>query len=621
MKRSRSVFPSSAFVVAALQVLVAAGCIHRGAAPARPAPVPPLLASEGLAAVTADLQKSIPSLMAKARIPGLQIALVRDGRVAWHRSFGVRDARSGEAVTDETIFEAASLTKPFFAYYAMKLVDQGVLSLDRPLTQYLPVEKIVEILGHPLDEKGFHREWLEKVTARHVLSHSSGFPHGEGGKPYPLFFEPGTKWKYSADGYFFLQRVIEHLRGDTLDRLMQREVLDPLGMTRSAMIWKTDYEAAMASGHGLLGSPEAFRKRTKAHAGASLYTTAEDYAKFLCAVLNGQGLGSDLMKEMITSQIDMDKPKGLGWSLGFGTQTDVNGLSLWQWGDYGIFRNYVIGYPEGKTGLVYLTNSFYGLGVCPDLVRRGLGGQALGSIALNYRPYDSPLYRFVWDLQKKGPKAVKELARLTRKYPGLFERNWLQYFADTFREAGLTPQAVALLEYDLEQHPRSGKAAFAAAEAILSKGERERARRYFEMALRAAEEPAEKTVVEWRLAYLSALDKPAAADLSGEWSGMLWTPDGQVDPATMVLRIGGGTYSGTLVDGLGLVPAGTELRDAVRAGDAFTFRFNIPLEGGMVVQVTLTLQGETMKGRWSDTQSGNGGPVEFLRRSASTGTN
>ena len=204
------------------------------------------------------------------------------------------------------------------------------MSLDRPLAEYLPAEEIVKILGHPLDEKGFHREWLEKITARHILSHSSGFPHGETGKPVPLAFEPGTKWKYSANGYFYLQRVVEHLKGDTLDKLMQKEVLDPLGMTRSCMVWKPAYETAMASGHGLLGRPEAFRRRTEAHAGATLYTTAGDYARFAQMLLNGgelEGvriLGRKTVELMTTSHTREDLyPPMTGPGFGFGIGVGV----------------------------------------------------------------------------------------------------------------------------------------------------------------------------------------------------------------------------------------------------------------------------------------------------------
>ena len=613
MRKANRLFRLIGFTGAVVPLLILWGCGRAKVEPVRPAPLPPLLAGKDLGAITSDLQVLIPSLMTKARIPGLQIALIRDGRIAWRQGFGVRDTKTGAAVTDETIFEAASLTKPLFAYYVLKLVDQGVLSLDRPLAGYLPPEEIVKILGHALEEKGFHREWFEKITARHVLSHSSGFPHGETGRPYPLAFEPGTKWKYSADGYFYLQRVVEYVKGDALDRLMQKEILDPLGMTRSCMVWKLAYEDTMASGHGLLGRPEAFRKRTKAHAGATLYTTAEDYAMFVCAVLNGQGLRPETRREMTTPQIDMDKPKGLGWALGFGTQSDANGQALWQWGDYGTFRNYTIAYPEGRSGVVYLANSFHGLGICSDLVGHSLGGQALGSVALNYRPYDCPIYRFVWDVEERGPRAVKELKRLKREYPGMFDRSWIGYLAESFQEAGMIPHARALLEYDLQEHPRSGKAALALAEAYLKAGDRVQARRNFELALQATEEPVDKTAVRQRLQYIAALDKPDRTDLSGEWSGTLWTGDGQADTVTMVLKSRGADYEGTLGDTLGLIPAGTQTQSAVRTGEEFAFTVKIPLEGGTLIRVTLSIQGGAMKGRWLDVRGGNGGPVEVAR--------
>ena len=136
--------------------LILFACVRQGLKPPSTAPapltekkpggeVPPLLGRQDIGTLDADLQGFIPPLMKQARIPGLQIALIRDGQIAWHHNFGVRNAKTSETVTDETIFEAASLTKPFFAYYVMKLVDQGVVSLDKPLIGYLPVD-IVEKL-------------------------------------------------------------------------------------------------------------------------------------------------------------------------------------------------------------------------------------------------------------------------------------------------------------------------------------------------------------------------------------------------------------------------------------------------------------------------------------------
>ena len=94
----------------------------------------------------------------------------------------------------------------------------------------------------------------------------------------------------------------------------------------------------------------------------------------------------------------------------------------------------------------------------------------IGGAALNYRPYDSPLYRFVWDVQEKGPAAVNGLDRLRREHPGLVERDRIGFVASSFMDAGMLPQALALLESDLRDHPRSGKAAVAVAEACVKTG-------------------------------------------------------------------------------------------------------------------------------------------------------
>jgi CubicO group peptidase (beta-lactamase class C family) len=478
--------------------------------------VPPLLIHKDVQAVASDLQTYLPQLLEKARIPGLQIALIRDGKIAWHQNFGVKNAKTLEPVTDETIFEAASLTKPFFAYYVMKLVDHGVIDLNKPLLGYVPRGVVEKEIGHSLDEAGFRRDWLEKVTARHVLSHSSGLPHGESGKPYPLFFEPGTKWRYSAEGYYLLQKAVEQLKGDKLENLMQKEVLNPLGMTRSCLVWREDYEKSMANGHDHFSKPEEFRKRQEAHAGATLYTTAEDYAKFVCAMLNGAGLRPETLKEMLTPQIDMDKEKGVGWSLGFGTQTDSNGLGFWQWGDYGIFRNYIIAYPKEKMGVVYLANSFYGLSIVQEIISHSLGGVGMGGLAMKFRTYDSPVFQFAWDLLEKGPRAIENLKSLMDKNPGIFDRYAMGFLSDIFLQENLMPQAVALLEFNAEEHPLSGTAKLELARAYILTGNKEKAKLLLEETRAAAEDKVEPRIVDWNLEYLRALAEPfsiAAADL------------------------------------------------------------------------------------------------------------
>ncbi|HSA96209.1 MAG TPA: serine hydrolase [Acidobacteriota bacterium] len=473
----------------------------------------PRLQKKNLKAVTADLRSGIPVLMSKAKIPGLQIAIVRDGKVAWQHGFGVRNAQTGLPVTNEILFEAASLTKPFFAYAVMKMVDEGLIDLARPLHSYFSREEIEKGLGHSLDAPGFKRDWFERITIRHVLSHSGGLPHGERGDVFPIFFEPGTKWKYSADGYEFLQYAVEKLKGEKLDAIMQKYVLDPLGMTRSGMVWRPSFEEVMANGHSVFGTPQGVRKYAEASAAASLYTTAGEYARFVCAVLNGEGLKPATAKEMLTSFIDMKDDKSLGWSLGFGLQNDRNGTAFWQWGDYGIFRNYVIGYPKQKTAVVYLTNSFNGLSVCADVVRRSVGGQSLGSAELNYRPYDAPFYTLLWGAKQGGPERVRAiLPELHRKNPDALNWETLGGIAGLLSDEGLTQEAVPVYEYIAKGNPGSGRAAFELARACALLGRFDAAREHYREAEKAGEDKVDPKSIAWDLDYLQAAERPFPLD-------------------------------------------------------------------------------------------------------------
>jgi CubicO group peptidase (beta-lactamase class C family) len=483
----------------------------------------PLLLDRDPGAVAADLEASIPGLLEKGHVPGLQIALIRDGKTVWSGAFGVTNAVSREPVTPETIFEAASLTKPFFAYLAMKLVDEGVLDLDTPIVNYVPREAIEKQLGHSIDLEGFRRDWLEKITPRHVLSHSSGLPHGEGGTPYPIFFEPGTQYKYSADGYYFLQMAVERLKGQKLEVIMKDYVLDPLGMTRSSMVWQDAYETTMANGHGSFGAPEDFRKRSEAHAAATLYTTASDYARFVCAVLNGEGLKEDTLKEMLTPQISVDKDKGLEWSLGFGLQTDANGAAFWQWGDYGIFRNYIIAYPKQKTGVVYLANSFYGLDLCRELVARSIGEEARGVEFLGYLQYDSPIYAFIWAVMDQGTEAVDTLLpTMATEHPELISDKGIELVISLLKEGKRYDEVIAFCRFIEGKRPPSAALDAESARAYLEKGDFSNAKAYYSKAQQSRNKADfDSTTVDWAMSYMRALEEPATlqADYMRRLSG------------------------------------------------------------------------------------------------------
>ena len=133
---------------------------------------------------------------------------------------------------------AASLGKPVFTFAALHLFDEGKLDLDRPLKSYVP--------GHaPDDARG------DKITAHDVLSHSSGLRNWCARVDQPLVpdFEPGSRFQYSGEGFFYLQRAVEHITGMSFERFMEQRLFQPLGMKSSTYLWNAAAAARVVSGH------------------------------------------------------------------------------------------------------------------------------------------------------------------------------------------------------------------------------------------------------------------------------------------------------------------------------------------------------------------------------------
>ena len=448
----------------------------------------PLKKDVGKQALNTDLEKAVPDLMEKAGIPGMSIAVIKEGEIIWSRGFGIKNTKTGEPVRDNTVFEAASLTKPFFAYLVMKMVENGDLDLDTPLVKYAPEDFIEKnYVRHPLSLEGFRRDWFNKITARMVLSHSSGLPHGEPRKPLPIFFEPGTKYKYSADGYEYLQKIVEHLKGESLHELMRKMLIEPLNMKDSSMVWQKVYETQSAVGHNAFSDTSGeFRKRTQANAAASLNTTAADYARFMAAVLNDIGLKKETVAQMLTPQIKV--AENVFWGLGFGLERTARGDAFWQWGDYGIFRNYAVAYKKQKMGVVYLTNSENGLSISQDILDHSIGGgQDLGLAYLNYNRYDSASMKLARMLQSKGIKeAVRFLRELREKSPGAITEQAVNSLGYQLMNSRRTTEAVEILKLNVEFFPDSANVYDSLAEAYMKKGDTKLAMEFYQKAIEIA---------------------------------------------------------------------------------------------------------------------------------------
>lgn len=335
------------------------------------------LRSSKVASQLGALEQLIPRLMAEYVVPGAAIAVAQNGGLAWARDFGVRRAGSKGAVNRETLFEAASVSKTVFAYAALKLCEKGVIGLDTPLARHAK---------RPFAE-GDPR--IEKITPRHLLSHSSGFAEWRSGDGPLIRREPGAEFEYSGEGYFYLQSVITELLGSTdprdcakfeadfevcatdFDELMKRRLLRPFGMRSSGYAADESWPTRTASGHGVNGQPHELRKPTGpgvARYGAvgGLNTTAREYAKFLIEVVAPKSpdefrLGADMRREMARPQIKLPKGgeiDGCGaWALGWGVQeTDARKLLVHSGGQSG-FRSLALASIERQAGFIIFTNS------------------------------------------------------------------------------------------------------------------------------------------------------------------------------------------------------------------------------------------------------------------------
>jgi CubicO group peptidase (beta-lactamase class C family) len=357
----------------------------------------------------AALSQRIEGLMETAVIPGLSIALIDDGQLAWAKGFGVADVRTGEPVTPDTIFEAASLTKPVFAYLAMQLVQEGVLKLDVPLVDYLPegertAVRLFDVSGQnesAIFDYVVNETAVQQITLRHVLSHQPGFPNWtEKGTALKSHLSPGQRFSYSGDGFHFLQKILAYKLGMDLPELLHECVLLPLDMGHTHPMGAGLAAFQVAVGHDQTGEAMPKWNSPELYAAASLHTTPSDYAEFLLALLrpdkyNAAHLHPLFLQEMLQPQVQVndgapwhhDWPRetvnlepNLFWGLGWGLERrDDDGYAIWHWGDNGNFKAFVWGDMGSKTtkagtAVVLMANSSNGDEVWRDILTEIVGG-------------------------------------------------------------------------------------------------------------------------------------------------------------------------------------------------------------------------------------------------------
>ena len=395
------------------------------------------------------LEAEIPLLMEKAEVPGLSIAVVKNGEIFWSGAFGVRSTETKEPVDDETMFEAASITKTVTAAAALKLVERGQLDLDTSIFEYIPFPSSAK------DER------LRKITPRLILTHTTGMPNW-GAR---IIREPGTLYGYSGQGFLFLGQAVERISGQTLEEFARKEIFEPLGMMHSSYVWNDLYAANGAIGHDSHGLPQPRRRTTSPNGGASLLTTSRDYAAFLCAVLNDKVLEPETIKMMLTPHVraakwgETDLDEHIQWGFGWGIQPGTDENAFWHWGNNMELRGYTVAYKNRKDGLVFFTNSENGFALAEPLVSLLTPDPQWSMKWLDWERYDDPLRlarRSVEGafLNEGAVAGLERLKTVRSELPDLFSARNLHELASFLSDRGKPEEAAALFREVVGMEPK-----------------------------------------------------------------------------------------------------------------------------------------------------------------------
>jgi CubicO group peptidase (beta-lactamase class C family) len=322
--------------------------------------------------------------MGQYKVPGVSIAVIDGGGIEWAHGYGVTDVADPRPVTKDTLFQAASISKPLVAMAALSCVQTGLLDLDENVNDKLVSWKVPE---------NEHTQ-AEKVTLRRLLSHSAGlsghkfngYAIGEAlpglrhildgsppanSAPIRVILKPGSQWLYSGGGYMLVQQLLEDVTGKAFHELMREIVLQKLEMQNSTYSQPLPEQQARqaASGHSDEGQVIPGRWRIyPEQAAAGLWTTPSDLAGFIieiqraaCGFL-GSILSPGLTRQMLAPQIQ-------DWGLGL--QVGGSAADTWfaQGGMRDGYRCYLFGFVKSGQGAVVMTNGDNGYKLAMEIIR------------------------------------------------------------------------------------------------------------------------------------------------------------------------------------------------------------------------------------------------------------
>ncbi len=356
-----------------------------------------------------SLDRKINYLMKQANVSGLAISIFSDNNPVYSKSFGYSNTLTKKPLRNNSILVAASFSKMIFTYIILQLVSEKVLDLDKPLVNYL---------NKPLTEYQFTEEnrgykdienydRCKMITARMCLTHTTGFPNWrwfEDDSRIKFLFEPGTRYRYSGEGLFLLQFVIEQILGKDYETISQERVFNPLQMNHTSQIWKEQFDSLASFGHKANGEPYKLNKKIMPNAAGSMITSLADFTNFYAALIKGKGLKKNLFKAMTKLQVKIKSKRQfgplsmvdskdndaiqLGYGLGVGVLSSPYGKAFFKEGNDDGWQHYSICFTDKKIAIVIMTNSDNGDSIFKELLDVAIGDKFTPWQWENYIPYD-----------------------------------------------------------------------------------------------------------------------------------------------------------------------------------------------------------------------------------------
>lgn len=328
-----------------------------------------------------DTNHTLAERMDYYHVPGVSLAVIEDGQLAWAQGYGWADAST--PVQPETRFCSASITKVAVGLAVLHLVQVGRLDLDTDADHYLTSWKIPE---SPHTQK-------TKITLRHLLSHGAGlstfgFWGYRPNEPIPNLLQildglppansvpvrsarpPATEWHYSSGGYCVIQQLLIDVCRQPFPELMADLVLKPLGLENSLFAVQPPQSLWPVTAHGHDATGAAIADRWRAHpelASAGLWTTATDLAKLAIALQEARAgllnacLAPELAREMFTPQLG-------NWGLGVALDGAGATLRFAHGGAALGYRSYLVAYCQRGQGAAILTNGERGDHLCIEIL-------------------------------------------------------------------------------------------------------------------------------------------------------------------------------------------------------------------------------------------------------------